>query len=194
MKKPLTPKKYLKLYQENAKGRVLQILFTFPEKEFSLSDLAREAGIAKANIGTVLKEFQETGLIQIEKLSKIWRIRAQQTSWVFVKHKIAYNLDFIYKSGLVEFLIDYFKNPRSIILFGSFRKGEDISNSDIDIAVESSDFTTIQSFGLRELSEFEQEIKRKIQLHVFNQKNIDPSLFSNIANGIVLWGFLEIHK
>ena len=193
MKKPLFQKRYLKLFDENAKKKIIEVLFKYPEREFSLSDLARGAGVAKANIGRILTEFQESGLITIEKLSKIWRIKANQTNLLFIRSKMVYNLGFIYKSGLVEFLLDYFKNPKAIILFGSFRKGEDISNSDIDIAIES-DEPEFKTIVLRELSEFEKIIGRKIQLHLFNRKNIDINLFNNIANGIVLWGFLEVKK
>ncbi len=192
--KPIVHKKYLKLYEETAKNKIIEILFKYPEKEFSLSDLAREAGVAKANIGNILKEFQEAGLISIEKLSKIWRIKANQRNLFFIRSKLVYNLNFVFKSGLVEFLIDYFNNPKSIILFGSFRKGEDLSNSDIDIAIESSELKDYQSIGLRELTEFEKIIGKKIQLHLFNRNNIDNNLFNNIANGIVLWGFLKVKK
>lgn len=194
MMKPIVHKKYLKLYEETAKNKIVEVLFKYPEKEFSLSDLAREAGVAKANIGNILIEFQEAGLINIEKLSKIWRIRANQTNWLFTRSKIVYNLNFIYKIGLVEFLIDLYKNPKAIILFGSFRKGEDISGSDIDIAIESDEFNEYKIIGLRELSEFENIIGKRIQIHLFNRKNIDINMFNNIANGILLWGFLEVKK
>ena len=158
MKKPFVHKKYLKLYEETAKNKIIEILFKYPEKEFSLSDLAREAGVAKANIGNILNEFQEAGLITIEKLSKIWRIKSNQTNWLFIRSKIVNNLGFVYKSGLVEFLIEHFKNPKAILLFGSFRKGEDLSNSDIDIAIESNEIKDYQTIGLRELVEFEKII------------------------------------
>ena len=194
MIKPIVHKKYLKLYEETAKKRVIEILFKYPEKEFSLSDLAKEAGVAKANIGSILNEFQKAEIISIEKLSKIWRIKANQTNWLFVKSKILYNLGFVYRSGLIEFLIDYFKNPKVIVLFGSFRKGEDISSSDIDIAIESNDIKEYEITILKELSEFEKIISRKIHVHLFNRKKIDSNLFNNIANGIVLWGFLEVKK
>ena len=194
MIKPIVHKKYLKLYEETAKNKVAEVLFRYPEKEFSLSDLAREAGVAKANIGEILEEFREAGLINIEKLSKIWRIKANQTNWLYVKSKIIYNLNFVYKSGLVEFLVDFFKNPKAIVLFGSFRKGEDLSSSDIDIAIESDDAKEYQIRGLKELAEFEQIIGRKIQIHLFNRGNIDLGVFNNIANGILLWGFLEVKK
>ena len=192
MIKPFVNKKYLKLYEETAKNKIAEVLFKYPEKEFSLSDLSREAGVAKANIGNILEEFQEADLIAIEKLSKIWRIRANQINWSFIRSKIVYNLNFVYKSGLVEFLLDYFKNPKAVILFGSFRKGEDISSSDIDIAIESSEVEGYETIGLRELSDFEKTIGKKIQIHLFNRKNVDLNVFNNIANGILLWGFLEV--
>ena len=193
MKKPIVQKKYHKFYEETAKQRIAEVLFKYPEKEFSLSDLAKEAGVAKANIGRILDEFTNLGFISIEKLSKIWRIKANQTNWFYIRSKITYNLHFIYTSGIVEFLIDYFNNPKTIVLFGSFRKGEDLSNSDIDIAIESDDFKC-KTIGLRELSDFEKIIGRKIQIHIFNRKEIDINVFNNIANGIVLWGFLEVKK
>ena len=192
--KPIVHKGYLKLYGETAKNKIVEVLFKYPEKEFSLSDLAKEAGVAKANIGGILEEFREAGLINIEKLSKIWRIKSNQTNWLYVRSKIVYNLNFVYKSGLVEFLADFFKNPKAIVLFGSFRKGEDLSNSDIDIAIESNEAKKYQIIGLRELAEFEKIIGRRIQIHLFNRGNVDMGVFNNIANGILLWGFLEVKK
>jgi len=194
MKKPIVQKKYLKLYKETARHRILEVFFRFPEQEFSLSDLAKEAGVAKANIGEILDEFQKNNLIEITKLSKIWRIRANRKNWNFVKSKIVYNINFIYQSGLVEFLVEHFENPKSIIVFGSFRNGDDISNSDIDISVESEEIKKYGIYGPSELAEFEGVIGRNIQIHCFNRKNVDINLFNNIANGIVLFGFLEVKK
>lgn len=194
MKRTVVHKKYQALYNETAKRRILQVLFRYPEKEFSLSDLAREAGVAKANIGNILSEFQYAGLITIEKLSKIWRIKANLSNWHYLRNKIVYNLNFAYNSGLIEYLTDHFKNPKAIVLFGSFRKGEDLSSSDIDIAIESNEVKEHQIIGLRELSELEKVIGRKIQIHLFNRKNIEISIFNNIANGVLLWGFLEVNK
>ena len=192
MVKPLVSKKCLKLYKGTAKDKVAEVLFRYPEKEFSLSDLAKEAGVAKANIGNVLEEFQRAGLITIEKLSKIWRIKSNQTNRIYVRSKIVYNLDLVYRSGLVDFLVDFFNNPKVIVLFGSFRKGEDLSTSDMDIAIESNEVKEYKTVELRELSEFEKVIGRKIQIHFFNRESIDLGLFNNIANGISLWGFLEV--
>jgi len=192
--KPIVLKSYRKLYEETARNRVFEVFFKYPEKEFSLSDLADEAGVAKANIGGILSELHKAGIIAIEKLSKIWRIKANTMNWLYIRSKIIYNLNFVYASGLIDFLVDYYKNPKAIVLFGSFRKGEDISASDIDIAVESDEIEQYEVIGLRELVNLEASIGRKIQIHLFNRQSVDINLFNNIANGIVLWGFLEVKK
>ncbi len=190
--KPRVTKKYLRLFIQNSLQRVLEVLFRYPETEFSLSDLAKEAAVAKPHIGVILSDLEQLGFISITKLTKIWRIKANQQSENFIKSKIVYNLHFLYQSGLVEFLIEHFENPKAIVLFGSFRKGEDFSTSDIDIAIESEteEYKTVRLATL--IGAFEREIGRKIQIHLFNRRNIDLHVFNNIANGILLAGFLEV--
>lgn len=194
MEKPLIPPKEQSLYKETAKLRVLEVLFLHPEKEFSMTDMAKEAKVAKANIGKILEELRSKGFIGITKLNVMWRIKSNQQNKGFARSKIIYNLNLIHQSGLADFLADFFKNPKSIILFGSFRKGEDISNSDIDIAIEAEDAKEYRIMHLKELAGLEGKIRRKIQIHLFNRKNIDAGLFNNIANGIVLSGFLEVRQ
>lgn len=192
MKKLIGSKKEQLLYIETARQRIAEVLFRYPDKEFSLSELAKEAKVKKANIGVMVDELYKIGFIEIVKLANIWRIKANQRSWRFIKSKIVYNLNFIYQSNLVEFLNDYYRNPKAIILFGSFRKGEDATTSDIDIAIETGSIDEYTTTRLKQLAEFEEAIGRKIQLHIFNRKDVDINVFNNIANGIVLSGFLEV--
>ncbi|MBI2971786.1 MAG: nucleotidyltransferase domain-containing protein [Candidatus Aenigmarchaeota archaeon] len=200
MKKPDGNKIYQKLYFETGILRILGTLCDFPEKEFSLSDLAKEAEVAKANIGKILDILQKNDFVEITKLTKIWRIKANQKNWNFVKFKIVRNLDAMYHSGIIEFLADRYRNPKSIVLFGSFRRGEDISSSDVDIAVETDEvdeykvLTLSHIAGLDNTEQFEKKIKRKIQIHLFSRKVVDINVFNNIANGIVLYGFLVVGK
>lgn len=190
--KPKVTTKYLGLLSQSSKQRVLEVLFHIPEKEFSLSDLAIEAGVSKPHIGAILADLEKLGLITITKLSKIWRIKANQQSKNFIKSKIVYNLNFVYQSGLLEFLNSHYGNPKAIILFGSFRRGEDLSTSDIDIAIETDEAKEYKTMRLRVLADFEKEIGRPIQIHLFNRNTVDVHVFNNISNGIVLMGFLEV--
>lgn len=191
--KPHSKKKYQTFHVETGIQKVLEVLYKYPDKEFSLSDLAKEAGVAKAHIGDMLSRLEGLDFVKIEKLSKIWRIKANRDNWQFQRSKIVYNLDFIYGSNLVEFLNQKYNNPKAIVLFGSFRAGTDTSDSDIDIAIESDEFEGYDTVGLKDLEDFEKTINRKIQIHRFNRRKIPLDTFNSIANGIILLGFLEVH-
>src|SRR3989338_1244240 len=121
MKKPYGNNRYHSLYIETGIQKTAEVLFRFPDKEFSLSDLAKEAGVAKANTGKILDVLYKMGFVEITKLAKIWRIKANQGGWNFRKAKIVYNLNSIHQSGLVEYLNEFYSNPKAIVLFGSFR-------------------------------------------------------------------------
>ena len=80
-------------------------------------------------------------------------------------------------------------NP-PIVLFGSFAKGEDIEDSDIDLYIETLSKKNI------DLEKFEKLLKRKIQ--IFRHKNLNeisnPHLANNIINGIILNNYIEVFK
>jgi predicted nucleotidyltransferase len=156
--------------------------------------LAKEAVVAKPHAGRIVEYLTELELITVVKLSKIWRIKANSQNVHFMNSKIVYNLNFIYHSGIIGSLNVQYRNPKSIVLFGSFRYGEDISTSDIDIAIESDDVKEYTLVKGNDFEDFENIIHRKIQLHLFNRKNVDINVFNNIANGVVLHGFLEVRK
>ena len=191
--KPIVTKKNRNWCIQSSAQRVLEILFRFPEKEFSLSGLSQESRVAKPHIGSILADLEREGLITITKLSKIWRIKAELQNQLFLRSKIVYNLSLIFGSGLVEFLNDRFRHPKAIILFGSFRAGEDFSTSDIDIAIEMDKEQEYETLQLEKLHEIEQLLGRKVQVHLFHPQKIDRHVFNNIINGMVLSGFLEVN-
>ncbi|MAG47579.1 hypothetical protein CL617_03160 [archaeon] len=192
MKKPSVIKGYEKLYIESAYQRVVEVFFKYPDKEFSLSDIAKEAKVKKSNLGKILDKLYKNYVLDIVKLKNIWRIKANTNEWNYIKFKIVYNLNFIYTSGIVEYLTEFFNNPKAIILFGSFRRGEDTSDSDIDIAIWDNTVKEYKTVNVEELRDYEKEINRKIQIHLFNDKVVDVNIFNNIANGIVLLGNLKV--
>ncbi len=164
----------------------------FPSTEFSLSDLATESGVGKAQMGKIISELVKKDILTVQKLSSIWRIRANSEGEPFKRLKITYNLNFLFQSGIIEFLTNHYQNPKAIVVFGSFRRGEDQTGSDIDIAIEASGKGELITTRLKDLLPFEESIQRTIQLHIFTRTTINPHVFNNIANGIVLKGFLEV--
>lgn len=171
--------------------KVMRWFFSFPERKIGLSDLVSEVGISKTTANRIILKLEKEGFLVKEVIGKAWRVNCNQSHVYNKTKKIAYNLEMVYESEIVE-EIDKKYHPKSVILFGGYRKGDDNEKSDIDIAVEvvSNTKMKIEEFWIVEKFGFRKNVK--VNVHVFSRKNVDKHLFSNIVNGIVLEGFLEI--
>ncbi len=184
--------KKTELFEINeAYQKVLFWFFSFPNKEFSLNDLASRLKIAKSTAREVVKMLVGEDFLKIETISRLWRISCNQNHPYNYSRKISYNLMMVYESGIIQEIHKHVPNPKAVILFGSYRKGDDIDKSDIDIAVEiiGNQQMQIKQIGVFPKLGFRENIP--VNLHIFSRKKIDINLFSNIANGILLEGFLE---
>ncbi len=192
MKRTTVPKKQQIFLEESALARVLAVLYRYPTEEFSLSELAKAADVSKSSVSRLLDHIERFGIIQRIDKGIIYSIKANRDNFNFIKRKIVHNLMSIYDSSLVETLDEIYVHPRSIILFGSYRWGVDTADSDIDIAIELGEGQEYQSIRLPALEPLEHFLGRKIQVHLFSQEKTDGNLMMNIANGIMLAGFLEV--
>lgn len=124
--------------------------------------------------------------IQQDKETKRWSIELNRDNYKVMQLKRADNLKQIYESGLADFLETELAGA-TIILFGSYSRGEDIINSDIDIAVIGRKQKQIN------LAKFENELERQINLNFYDSfKNIHKHLKENLCNGIILAGGFEL--
>jgi len=168
--------------------RVASIFFNEPTKEHYLLGISRDIGLAHTSTKRYLDELKKKGIIKqrIEKKGKrmfpVYIANLDNSD--FRKYKKIYNLYLIESSGLADFIKGEVM-PKSLVLFGSFARGEDIESSDIDIFVESKKKDL-------DISHFENMLNRKLQLHFKEHlKDYPRELKNNIANGIVLGGYLE---
>jgi len=187
---------------------LLEFLASHPYDSFALSELAHKSSVPKGTVSRVIHTLEQEGFIKTEEIANLKRIRFNRTSLRALGFKIASNLVKVYESGIAEYIVGNYSNlhrlgtPKAIVLFGSVRKGEDGPGSDIDIAIEVDKETELQILELGDipradkigiaLKQFEQNFGRKFAFHFFHRNKIDINLFNNIANGIVLWGFLEV--
>ncbi len=135
------------------------------------------------------KTLEKEGVLIVNNISGVRFYTADRGSKTFVLEKRLYNIKQLFDSGLIDFLTKEFSNP-AIIVFGSYSKGEDIENSDIDLYMETPKKQE------PDLKRFEKVLKRKIQLFAFSNihKIPNPELSNNIINGVLLNGFLEVFK
>ena len=168
-----------------------EIFFVNPTKKNYLMDISRKIGLAHTSVKKNLDELVKLELV-IEFVEKKGRrkfplYKANIDNKLFKEYKMIYNLSSLLESGVIRFIEEKLM-PKSIILFGSYRRGEDTENSDLDIFVECKEEKL-------NLDKFEIKLNRNIQLHFKENFNLYPKgLKNNIINGIVVGGFLEGYK
>ena len=122
----------------------------------------------------------------------MWRISCNLRHPYNLTRKIGYNLILVYESMVLEKIRKQIPNSKSIILFGSYRKGDDNEKSDIDLAVEVVDDEDVEIKELETIPQLGYRKNVKVNMHIFSRNRINLNLFANIANGIILQGFLEV--
>jgi predicted nucleotidyltransferase/predicted transcriptional regulator len=174
--------------------KILYWFFSFPQGKIGLSDLAKNLKISKSTANRDVNRLVNEGFLEKEIVGKSWRLSCNLGHAYNKSKKIGYNLNMVYESDIVKEIHKEFGNPKAIVLFGSYRKGDDIESSDIDIAVEvlSGKSKIIDGFGVIGSLGYRKNVA--VNVHLYTKEGINTNLYSNIVNGIVLDGFLEVKK
>ena len=147
------------------------------------------AGILKVSptaISNSVKKLKDDNIIKIEKTKTINFVSFNRDEQKAIELKRVENLKNIYISGFGDYLEKELAGA-TVILFGSFSKGEDTTTSDIDIAVIERKDKAL------ELEKYEKMLHRRININFYDSwKKIHEHLKNNILNGIVLHGGVEL--
>lgn len=160
---------------------ILHHFFKNPGLQINIRSLAGALGKSKTSVfRSVNSLVEKKALIKTEKHNEhLLKLNETKTK---VNQRL-FNIEQLYTTGLVEFLIDAFDYPKAIVCFGSYSFGENSNKSDIDIAIE----TTIEKDV--NLEPFEKELGFPIQLF-FLTKKTPENLKMSMYNGVVLEGRL----
>ncbi|MBS3124573.1 nucleotidyltransferase domain-containing protein [Candidatus Woesearchaeota archaeon] len=168
----------------SAKEKIISKIFEDPSKKYYVRELAREAKVNPNSVINAVKHLEKENIVKRKTRRHIVEIFADLDDPAFLRKKRIFNLMQIYDSGIADYLTKYY-NPKSIILFGSYSRGEDIKKSDIDIAVITDNEEIIN------LEVFEKKLSRKIHLLLLQYKKINDELYASLINGISIYGYLD---
>ncbi len=160
------------------KERIRQHFFLFPNDKLRVREIERKLQLSLPSVIRYVKELEQEQLLTTITIGTT-RFYTANKAEIFFKQKILDNLRRIYESNIVSHLKRELHNP-TIVLFGSYSKGEDDEKSDIDLYVETKKKI--------DLTSYEKELARPIQLFSFEkiQDVPNPHLRNNIINGITL--------
>ncbi len=178
--------------------RVAEVIFTFPNRTFHLRELAEETGkiaeqepLSTTAVSASIELLKKQEIIQVTDTAATKNIRADLESRAYYDYKRIFNLYRLTRWEVSGFLQRRFA-PQAVVVFGSFAKGEDAENSDIDLLVVGSsdqDDHNITDW----LKILEKSFHRKINLQFISTlAQATPEFRSAVANGIVLAGTLDL--
>ncbi|MBI4452943.1 nucleotidyltransferase domain-containing protein [Candidatus Woesearchaeota archaeon] len=170
------------MIEKSTREKVSEFFFRNPSKETHLRGLSRLLKLSMPTIISVTDDLAKENFIIKIKSGFITQVQANRESIKFIRKKRIYNLAIVFESGIVEHLVKIYNHPQSIILFGSFSRGDDIEKSDVDIAVitkKKVDFDARQ---------YEKSLGRNISIHEIDLNDVSKEFRLNLANGIVLEG------
>ncbi|MEM2173958.1 MAG: nucleotidyltransferase domain-containing protein [Candidatus Pacearchaeota archaeon] len=165
--------------------KIMELFFKYPERKFHLRELERLKKLSMPGVRKIVLKLEKENLLKSEKAKMVKNFYAARNE-KFIQLKRAYNLYSIFDSGLLNFLKDKYEEPEAIVLFGSYSKGEDISKSDIDIAIITPKQKEL------DLSIFEKKLGRKIRIYEIRLEKAEKEFLNTLANGIILYGYLKI--
>ena len=154
----------------------------------NLRGIARMVKKTPTAISNVLSQLKNEGIINVEKSKdmNLLSIKLNRDNPKTIELKRVENLKLIYESGIVNYLKGSYQGS-TIILFGSYSKGEDTIQSDIDIAIIGVNEKDI------DLTMFDRLLERKVSINFYKSfKGIHKNLLDNILNGILLNGGVEL--
>lgn len=177
-----------KLKLTTLQSDILRILFKKVGYTLNQRQIACFAGVTQPAVMKAIPYLEQLGFVILKKdrETKRWSIELNRSDHRVMQLKRADNLKQIYESGLADFLEERFPGA-TIILFGSYSRGDDIINSDIDIAVIESKDKPIA------LTDYEKVLERRININFYGSfGEINKNLKENLANGIILAGGFEL--
>ena len=170
----------------NTKDEILKFFLDNPITEIHLRELARKTKVSFPWVRKIAKELVKETLLIEKKERGFVLLSANGENILFKALKRGYNLYSLYSSELVQTIIEVYSHPEAIILFGSYSRGEDTEQSDIDIAILTKKKLKI------ELKQYEKRLNRKISIKEIEKEKIEKEFLTTLANGIVLYGYFDI--
>jgi len=180
--------KIYKLKLTNLQQEILRLLFVRAGISLNQRQIAKSLDVSQPAVMKALPNLKKENFILIEKdkETKRFSIKLNTDNHKAMQLKRVDNIKQIYESGLSDFLEKEFAGA-TIILFGSYSRGDDTINSDIDIAVIG------RKDKLINLEKFEKMLEREIRINFYDSfKEIHKNLKENLFNGMILIGSVEL--
>jgi len=170
------------MIQQCSHMAVLEVFFKEPTSIHFIREIGRRIQLAQTSVRNHIRDLEKDKLIVTKNAKPFNGFVANRENEDFLFYKQAYNF---YSLLELRKTIVNALHPKAIIVFGSYSRGEDIEESDIDIVVITKIKKEI------EIKNLEKKMDRKINL-IFKEslEKLEEPIKDNVLNGWVIYGWI----
>lgn len=165
--------------------KVFDIFVEEPLRVHYIKEIAKKINLAPTSVKIHLSHLLKQNLVIKRRGERFLGFAANRDNADFLFYKKIRNIINLKESGLLDFLINSFY-PQAIVVFGSYIRGEDMEESDIDLLI----ITKVKK--RLSLDKFEDILNRRIHLILETHLNkLVTELKMEVINGFILYGYLK---
>jgi len=168
------------MIEQNTVQKAFAFFCDYPTTAIHLRELSRRLSLSMPAVISAVGKLEKEGLVTVDR-QRAWTMVRAAGNERFVRLKRVRNLERLYESGLVDALVRIGNHPQAIVCFGSYSRGEDAEQSDIDIAIING-----RSGELPET--YGKTLRRPVSLHFPKMNRVSSEFRENLRNGIILEG------
>jgi predicted nucleotidyltransferase len=122
--------------------RLLRTLARYKGKVFTVRELSAAAGVSHPQASTVLKELERRGVVRLQPVGRAYQVSLNEESYIvnsLVEPLFAAEKNTV--GSLISAVAPFFDDPRiiSAAIFGSVARGDEGTDSDVDLLIISDD-------------------------------------------------------
>lgn len=127
----------IQLVKYRGSRQMLETLLKFPNRQFTINELAKEAGVPFASAWRLVRRWEPAGMIETGRVGRSVTVKLHKSEYldsVAAMLKISTSPQAFTARALKELLAKE-KGVKEAYLFGSVARGEENLSSDIDVAL-----------------------------------------------------------
>ena len=157
----------LKILARRGRIPLIRTLKSFPERQFSINELARTAGIPTMTAWRAVEEFRGAKIVRVRKIGNVRSVRITDDPAVLKMLRLVEDTD-PQKAAARDFAKMISANGWAVEcrLFGSVGRGEHLLGEEVDIAVVFDEALATEEQARSEATRISQEILRNTNVSV----------------------------
>ncbi|MFH1326054.1 MAG: nucleotidyltransferase domain-containing protein [Candidatus Falkowbacteria bacterium] len=154
---------------KNNQGKILNLFFKDPEKDYYLREIAKNLGKEPGVFQKAIEKLIKEGILKDERRGNLRFFKLNKNYPIYEEIKKIVSKTLGIEAQMKE-LVDGLEGVEYVFIFGSIAKGNEYSESDIDLMLVGTNVD--QDDLIEKVSKLEIELGREINYHVYDKKEI----------------------